>query len=95
MGMFDSLYADRGRTDYADEWQTKAYWCELDSYFIGDEMPPVLPYDLDDYQVEVSGDRFATVRDGKLVEVPALRDPALPLLNYSGHLTEQAAGVSS
>lgn len=93
MGMFDSLYADRSATGYDDEWQTKAYWCELDSYFIGDEMPPVKPYELDDYQVEVSGDRFATVRDGRLVEVPAERDATLPLLNYSGHLTE-AAGVS-
>lgn len=92
MGMFDSLFDTDG-----DEWQTKAYTCELTCYRIGDtldasELPGCYPTT---YQVEVLGgpnhgfvDSFATVANGVLVAVPAERNWALPLLDYGGHLIE-------
>lgn len=86
MGMFDSLYDAQGH-----EWQTKAYDCILARYDIGDEVPPSHG-SLTDYQVRVLGgpgegfqDSFATVRDGRLSELPADRDYSLPLLGYFGH----------
>lgn len=94
MGMFDSLYDQRD-----NEWQTKAYNCELDCYGLGDRLPPIVGVP-DDYQVEVLGDgdrprefryAFATVRDGLLMAVGVDRDPSLPRVNYSGHLIESAA----
>lgn len=95
MGMFDSLYADRDK-GHENEWQTKAYDCQLDEYFIGDAMPPLTP-DLRDYQVAILGqtpaerftNSFATVRAGVLVALHVDRDPALPLFNYSGHVVER------
>ena len=96
MGMFDSLYKGR------DEWQTKAYHCNLDHYFVGDEMPDVVGtyYGSNapaptDYQVEILGgpanendrDSFATVRNGVLTSIDDTRNSSLPLVNYSGHLT--------
>lgn len=94
MGMFDSLYDADG-----EEWQTKAFYCGLAVYRIGETLPrDIFPESYPTtYQVEVLGDpeprqfvhSFATVRRGVLTAVPADRDPALPLLNYSGHLIEQ------
>ena len=94
MGMFDSLYDAQGR-----EWQTKAYDYMLDRYKIGDRMPPPDEWpDADStYQVEVLGgdygdhefiNLFATVRDDVLVDVPAERDPSLPLVDYCGALVQ-------
>ncbi len=81
MGMFDRIYDDRGR-----EWQTKALGRALRSWRVGDTMP--LPFN---GQVEVVGgagaeDRWglATIRAGVLVEVPARRDPGLPVTAYGG-----------
>lgn len=93
MGMFDSFYDGNG-----NEWQTKAYFCNLNQYLVGEAVPLVEPYDLPTYQVEVLGgfdevpytESFATVRNGFLTAVPAERDSSLPLLNYSGHLIEEA-----
>lgn len=81
MGMFDSFYDANG-----DEWQTKAYGNALVNYDIGDEIPEGPPFT---YQVRVLGDPedgygLATIRDGRLAEVPAERDLALPLLDYHG-----------
>lgn len=86
MGMFDSLYDQRG-----DEWQTKAFRCLLDRYEIGDELPgpPI------DYQVEILGglielgedisrDSYATIRAGTLEIIDVPRDPTLPLRDYFG-----------
>lgn len=87
MGMFDSLYDAEGH-----EWQTKAYSRVLDQIEIGEAMSELADApDLADYQVEVLGsdaddnfvESFATVRGGVLTEVPAERDPALPLAGYS------------
>lgn len=85
MGMFDSFIDARGL-----EWQTKAMECLLNRYQIGDEVPgpPI------DYQAEVIGgyDRespdgsrwsFATIRGGRLAEVPCERDSGLPVQAYS------------
>jgi hypothetical protein len=93
-----ALFASRDATTYADEWQTKAYDCELNHYFIGDQMPVIEPYDLADYQVEILGetpgtrftDSLATVRGGVLRSIHDERDPSLPRVNYSGHLIEEA-----
>lgn len=93
MGMFDSLY------DAKDgEWQTKAYANLLQEYEIGDKI------DASDatYQVEVLGEvegehvySFATVEKGILIAVPAERNPAMRLRNYSGHdITDQSDGAS-
>lgn len=84
MGMFDSLYDQRGT-----EWQTKAFRCLLDRYRIGDELPgpPI------DYQVEILGgdnskkasyDSYATIRAGTLEAIDVPRDPTLPLMDYFG-----------
>lgn len=84
MGMFDSLYAPDGT-----EWQTKALACLLDRYDVGDEVPgpPI------DYQMEVIGGRdgahersrwaFATIRAGRLTDLPCERDQTLPVCAYS------------
>ena len=91
MGMFDSLFDGSGH-----EWQTKAYDCLLDEYRIGDPVPVIIDAYPDTYQVEVLGgpgpgsvDSFATVRGNHLHEVPAGRDPSLPLINFSGHLVNE------
>lgn len=84
MGMFDSFYDANG-----NEWQTKAFGKNLDQWSIGDSIPtaPI------DHQVMVFGgltddaepeDSFATIRSGRVVEVPAERDQSLPLLDYNG-----------
>ena len=84
MGMFDTLLDANGH-----DWQTKAFDCSLETWRIGDVMPP------DDhpatYQVRVLGDpdgsfveSFATVERGVLVAVPASRNPLLPLIDYHG-----------
>jgi hypothetical protein len=91
MGMFDSFYDAKGQ-----EWQTKAYNRQLEAFELGDTVPLVPPYDLMGYQVEVLGgpyespyeDAYATIRDGRVAQVPAERDGTLPLLNYGGHLIE-------
>src|SRR5688572_29900314 len=98
MGMFDSLFSDKQHT-VANEWQTKAYDCNLDNYDVGDEMPDIEAYGhIQTYQVEVLGgpddeDSFATVSCGVLADVPADRDPSLPLFDYSGHLAEEAVSA--
>ena len=95
MGMYDSLYDDRGH-----EWQTKAYRCELDRYRIGDKMPresgggfyksptDSLP---DAYQVSVVGgapgcyeEKWATVLAHVLIQIPVERDPNLLAVDYHG-----------
>lgn len=91
MGMFDSLYDKSGR-----EWQTKAYANRLDRFDIGDMI------DAEDasYQAEVLGGvagksvySLATVESGRLVAVPAERNPAMRLRNYYGHdITDQTIG---
>lgn len=89
--MFDVLYAADG-----GDWQTKAFACLLDNYRIGDALVPEVEL-TDTFQVEVLGepsrgsyvDSFATVLGGILVEVPAERDPSLPLLNYGGHWVDR------
>jgi len=91
MGMFDSFYDNAG-----NEWQTKAYVCDLERFVVSGPVPLVHPYDLPTYQVEVLGgpnrnpsqDGFATIRDGYVESVPAERDNTLPLLDYSGHLID-------
>ena len=89
MGMFDRIYDERG-----NEWQTKAFACNLDSYQLGDKMPAPL-----DYQVGVLGggpvnyvDSFAIVRGGYLAAVPSERDETLPLLTYGGFWTATSKG---
>lgn len=93
MGMFDSLYDDLGH-----EWQTKAYYCGLSAYKIGVVIPSDFPESYPTtYQVEILGGEagrsftrsLATVRDGVLESVHDRRDVTLPLINYSGHLTEE------
>lgn len=90
MGMFDSLYDTEG-----NEWQTKAFSCNLDRYEAGDKMPA----SVDDFQVEVFGgpkrisvDSHATVRDGILTKVPDERDESLPLMDYHGYVYDTTAG---
>lgn len=89
MGMFDSLY-EGPRETYNSEWQTKAYSCNLDCFWVGDEMPPLGGRVT--YQVEILGggrdestDSLATVVDGVLVDIDNERARSLPLFNYSGH----------
>lgn len=83
MGMFDSLYGADGT-----EWQTKALGRSLKRYEVGDNVdgPPI------DYQMEVIGGRltdagsrwaFATIRSGRLEQVPTDRDASLPVCAYS------------
>jgi hypothetical protein len=97
MGMFDSFYDADGR-----EWQTKAFDCNLDVWRIGDAFPADGSIA---FQVEVIGDAqgstfdgtyrtrdaLVTVRDNLVAEVPAERDPTLPLIAYSGGLLEMGA----
>lgn len=103
MGMFDSFYATPGFVD-DDEWQTKAYGCQLDTWHIGDSLPDIEAFErIQTYQVEVLGSRrqypeprefinsFATVSCGVLAAVPVDRDPSLPLFSYSGGLLEEAS----
>lgn len=91
MGMFDSLYDADG-----NEWQTKAFDCNLDRYEVGD----VMLASVDDFQVEVLGgvrglpsqDSFATVRGRRLAAVPDQRDESLPLMDYHGYVYDNTAG---
>lgn len=82
MGMFDSFYDAKG-----NEWQTKAFGCNLDKFHIGD-IVPVLP---SVFQVEVIGgddgkwrNSYVTIRNGVVVSVDDLRDDNLPLVSYTG-----------
>lgn len=84
MGMFDSFYDAKGR-----EWQTKAFGNQLAAWRVGD---PISSAPID-HQVAVYGtdggtqewaDSFATIRGGKVAEVPAERDESLPLLDAYG-----------
>jgi len=88
--MFDSLIDAKG-----DDWQTKAFECELNTYRIGDAMPGPIPA----YQVEVLGgggeigrfiDSLATVRDGVLASIPDVRDEHLALIHYFGGIIAAA-----
>ena len=81
MGMFDSLYDANN-----EEWQTKAFDCELIGYRVGDAMPDVCE---SDYQVEVLGgrgfiDSYATIRGGILTSINEPRDESLMLRDYGG-----------
>lgn len=83
MGMYDSFYDAEG-----NEWQTKAFDCELESYGMGDELPYL---GTDTYQVEVLGgyrqpfiDSYATIRDRRLASTNGERDETLPLIDYHG-----------
>lgn len=87
MGMFDSFYDAQ-----SNEWQTKAFERNLEVWGIGDTIPGD---GAETYQVEVIGDHggefpwsLATIRGGVLTEVPAERDPRLPLVGYSGGVIE-------
>lgn len=83
MGMFDSLYDSEG-----NEWQTKAYYCELDRFREGD----ILPGPPFSYQLEIlggPGDKasrgaVATVFEGILFKVPDERNSKVPLMDYGG-----------
>jgi len=84
--MFDSMYDARGR-----EWQTKAFGRSLHSWRIGDTIESEVP----SFQAKVlgsmegqSGFTLATVRDSTLVQLPAPRDPSLPLIDYGGGLLD-------
>lgn len=86
MGMFDSMYDRQG-----NEWQVKAFDRVLARWHIGDNIESESP----DFQVKVYGGRknesgytLATIRDGVLVDVPAPRDPNLPLIDYSGGIID-------
>ena len=99
MGMFDSLYDDRG-----NKWQTKAYGCNLDEWKVGDKMPresgggtaghPLVDPLPDAYQVAIFGgardawdsgrDAWATVLAHVLIEIGVGRDPNLPAVDYYG-----------
>lgn len=92
MGMYDTLYDESN-----NEWQTKAFLCCCDQFNIGDKIPNDFPAAYPTtYQVEILGggdadpytDSYATIQDGVLVSVNDNRDGSLPLINYSGHLTE-------
>ena len=90
MGMFDTLYDKNG-----EGWQTKAFGRQLADFEIGDRLPDLDPLTETSYQVAVLGGRddfiesLATVRDGVLVEVPDVRRPELPLMDYvGGYATE-------
>ena len=93
--MFDSLMNADGQ-----EWQTKAFDCNLDVYSIGDTIPADTAMT---YQVEVcagggsvfDGTRWfkeslATVRSNILVSVDDARDDSLPLVGFSGGLIKSA-----
>ena len=87
MGTFDSFYDEEG-----NEWQTKAFDCNLDDYRCGDLLPSVIG----DYQVEVFGgpdgqevDGLAYVNADVLTNVPVERDPSLPLIGYLGDILER------
>ena len=92
MGMFDSFYDADG-----NEWQTKAFGCNLDRYTSNDNVPA----SIDDFQVEVLGgmrgaksqDALATIRDRKLSKVPDVRDESLPLMDYHGYIYHGTEGV--
>ena len=90
MGMFDSLFPRKRseNLDFSNEWQTKAFDCVLNGYFIGDKMPT--PLGVQTYQVEVLGGpdtdfMWATVESGILTEVGVDRDENLPALWYMGN----------
>lgn len=79
MGMFDSLYDDRGR-----EWQTKALGRGMSRFSIGDRLPGMT----DSYQLEVigrgAGYWFATVENARLVSIDQHRNPYVRLVTYLG-----------
>lgn len=89
--MFDSL-----RDADGDEWQTKAFTCDLDTYRIGDAITSEPPLT---YQVKVLGGSpefihsYATVQNGVLASVPVPRDQHLPLLDYGGGWIAAAEGI--
>ena len=92
MGMFDSMYDTEGH-----EWQTKAYGRILERWEVGHQMRDV---GAGTYQVQVLGGpleppfaySLATIRDGRLVAVPAERDESMPLLDYWGDwITKEGA----
>lgn len=93
MGMFDSLY-EGAHENYGREWQTKAFQCNLDTYCVGDEMPPLegrVTYQVEIFRhtrAEGGTDSLATVVDGVLVSIDNERAHTLPLFNYSGHSIE-------
>lgn len=80
-GMFDSFIAKDG-----NDWQTKAFDCQLDEWQIGDKAP-----EPGDYQVEVIGylgDEFCEVRGGIVRKVPDERDESLPrMYRFGGWLS--------
>lgn len=100
MGMFDSLY-EGARQSYDTEWQTKAYSCNLDTYWVGDVLPPL--GECVSYQVEILGgsrdsksrESLATVVDGVLVDIDNERAWSLPLFGYSGHRVSSPVGDAS
>lgn len=86
MGMFDSMYDAEGH-----EWQVKAFDRTLTQWHIGDAIETETP----DFQVKVYGGRknesgytLATIRGCVLVDLPAPRDPSLPLIDYSGGILD-------
>lgn len=95
--MFDRLYVGDV------EWQTKAYDCNLDNYFVGDEMPSIHKDYPDSYQVEILGGEhiftkrsrrsLATVVDGVLVSIDNERVRSLPLIDYGGNLRTPSPGA--
>lgn len=85
MGMFDSIRDADGA-----EWQTKAYGCDLTTYYIGDRLPNRDAAPVTDYQVEIIGgppdfaEKWATIRDGRIAAVSDELDATLPLWGYHG-----------
>ncbi|MET0887722.1 MAG: hypothetical protein ABWX92_14875 [Mycetocola sp.] len=86
MGMFDSLYDERN-----NEWQTKAFGCNLSVFRIGDTITADAA---GTFQFEILGPcatsastaefSYATVREGVLSSIDTEREASFPLLNYSG-----------
>jgi len=86
MGMFDSFFDAKG-----NDWQTKAFGRTLEQWEVGSEIPGAHPLP---FQVEVLGgeinapgdfvESFVTIRDRRVVAVPAERDESLPLLQMGG-----------
>ena len=78
MGMFDTVIAPDG-----SDWQTKAMDCELNRYYVGDEIGS------GDFQMLTIGGpasswAYVTVRNGLIVEVGVPRDLSLPCIDYHG-----------
>lgn len=85
--MFDSMYDADG-----NEWQTKAYGCDLASFRVGDALPSP---EAASYQVEILGgphdsdpiDSYATILHGVLVSINNPRNSSLPMLDYHGYMS--------